>query len=80
MASNYVTVQSLSSLNNLMLINSAIGFRNGNFSRYYLLIYVEAKCIIYTMCYYDNRQRGFNCYNDNFTFKWGNQYRMRKDS
>ena len=30
-----------------------------------LLKYIEAECIIRSMCYYDNRQRSFNCYNAN---------------
>ena len=28
-----------------------------------LLKYIEAECIKRSMCYYDNRQRYFNCYN-----------------
>ena len=30
-----------------------------------ILKYIKAECIIRSMCYYDNRQRSFNCYIDN---------------
>ena len=32
--------------------------------QYFVLKYIEAEPIIRSMCYYDNRQRIFNCYNN----------------
>ena len=46
-----------------------ICYRNGDgslsYTTYKVLKYIEAECIIRSMCYNDNRQRSFNCYKDN---------------